>query len=100
MLKLNLNIYQTNYSDIGSRGFPNNGKNVINIDLSDVKNSKNEEIVHSNIDEYTVLFTAQNILYKILNINKLEILNKNDNVLPLVCIHNLSGFGTLVYRKF
>lgn len=77
-VRLNLNIYQTNYSDIGSRGFPNNGKNVINIDLSDVKNSKNEEIVHSNIDEYTVLFTAQNILYKILNINKLEILNKND----------------------
>jgi len=32
-VKLNLNIYQTNYSDIGSRVFPNNGKNVINIDL-------------------------------------------------------------------
>ena len=77
-VRLNLNIYQTNYSDIGSRGFPNNGKNVINIDLSDIKNSKNDEIVHSNIDEYTMLFAAQNILYKMQNINILETMNKND----------------------
>jgi len=77
-VKLNLNIYQTKYSDIGSRGFPNNGKNVINIDLSGVKNSKNEEIVHSNIDEYTMLFVAQNILYKMQNIDILETMNKND----------------------
>ena len=78
MLKLNLNIYQTNYSDIGSSGFPNNGKNVINIDLSDIKNSKNDEIVHRNIDEYTMLFVAQNIFYKMQNINMLETMNKND----------------------
>jgi len=77
-VRLNLNIYQTNYSDIGSRGFPNIGKNVINIDLSDIKNSKNDEIVHSNIDEYTMLFAAQNILYKMQNINILETMNKND----------------------
>ena len=68
-VKLNLNIYQTNYSDVGSRGFPNSGNNVINIDLSDARNSKNEEIVHSNIDEYTMLFAVQNILYKMQNID-------------------------------
>jgi hypothetical protein len=77
-VRLNLNIYQTNYSNIGSRGFPNNGKNVINIDLSDIKNSKNDKIVHSNIDEYTMLFAAQNILYKMQNINILETMNRND----------------------
>lgn len=84
---LNLNIYQTKYSDIGSRGFPNNGKNVINIDLSDVTNSKNEEIVHSNIDEYTMLFAVQNILYSMQNINKLKTLNKNE-ILEIIALYD------------
>ena len=84
---LNLNIYQTKYSDIGSRGFPNNGKNVINIDLSDVTNSKNEEIVHSNIDEYTMLFAVQNILYSMQNINKLKTLNKNE-ILKIIALYD------------
>lgn len=84
---LNLNIYQTKYSDIGSRGFPNNGKNVMNIDLSDVRNSKNEEIVHSNIDEYTMLFAVQNILYSMQNINKLKTLNKNE-ILEIIALYD------------
>jgi hypothetical protein len=46
--------------------------------LSDIKNSKNDEIIHSNIDEYTMLFVAQNIFYKMQNINMLETMNKND----------------------
>jgi len=46
--------------------------------LSYIKNSNNDEIVHSNIDEYTMLFAAQNILYKMQNINILETMNKND----------------------
>jgi len=73
-----INAEALGLAGLGSRGFPNNGKNVINIDLSGVKNSKNEEIVHSNIDEYTMLFVAQNILYKMQNINILETMNKND----------------------
>jgi hypothetical protein len=36
------------------------------------------EIIHSNIDEYTMLFANQNILYKMQNINILETMNKND----------------------
>ncbi len=59
----NLNIYQTQMSSIGSRGRPHKGTNVTNVDLTGVKNSKGEEIVHSNIDEYTLLYCAQVIIY-------------------------------------
>jgi hypothetical protein len=77
-IKLNLNIYQTKASIIGSRGFPNKGKNVINIDLSGVKNNKKEEISHNNIDEYTMLFVAQVILYQMQNINRLNNMNNSE----------------------
>jgi hypothetical protein len=62
-VKLNLNLYQTHFSDIGSRGFSNKGKNVININLSDKVNAQNQQINHSNIDEYTMLFISQLIVY-------------------------------------
>ncbi|HEX8575666.1 MAG TPA: hypothetical protein VF677_05170 [Flavobacterium sp.] len=63
-VKRNLNIYQTHPSPIGSHGGYNEGNGKIkNIDLSKEKNSKGEPIVHSNIDEYTLLFIAQVIVY-------------------------------------
>jgi len=86
-VKLNLNIYQTKASDIGSRGFANKGKNVININLSGIKNSKNEEINHSNIDEYTMLFVAQNILYGMQNIYKLNNM-KNTEILEKIALYD------------
>ena len=40
---------------------------VKNINLTDEKNSKKEAIVHSNIDEYTLLYISQIILYALKN---------------------------------
>ena len=64
----NLNIFQTTPSPILSHGCANEGKNVKNVNLTDEKNSKNELIVHSNIDEYTLLYSSQIILYALKNI--------------------------------
>ncbi len=61
-VKENLNIYQTTPSRILSRGSTNEGHSVKNINLTNEKNSKGEEIVHSNIDEYTLLYSCQIIL--------------------------------------
>lgn len=59
----NLNIYQTKPSIIGSYGGENEGNNVKNVNLTGEVNSKNESIVHSNIDDYTLLYSAQIIVY-------------------------------------
>jgi hypothetical protein len=66
-VKENLNIYQTTPSPILSRGSSNEGSNVKNVNLTDEINSKGEKIVHSNIDEYTLLYSAQIILYALNN---------------------------------
>lgn len=71
-VKHNLNIYQTSRSSIGSRGDSNTGKNVKNVDLTGEKNLKDEEIVHSNIDEYTLLYCAQVIVYALSGIYSYE----------------------------
>jgi hypothetical protein len=62
-VKENLNIFQKTPSVILSRGSENEGENVKNINLTDEKNSEGEKIVHSNIDEYTLLYCCQIILY-------------------------------------
>jgi hypothetical protein len=62
-VKHNLNIYQTKMSLIGSKGGPNEGANVKNVDLTGEKNSKGEYITHGNIDEYTLLYSVQVIVY-------------------------------------
>lgn len=67
-VKYNLNIYQTKASLIGSHGGPNTGNKVKNVNLTGEKNAKEEDIVHSNIDEYTLLYCAQVILYALKNI--------------------------------
>lgn len=67
-VKYNLNIYQRVPSKIGSRGDKNEGNNVKNINLTGEKNSKGEEIVHSNIDDYTLLYCTQVILYALKDI--------------------------------
>lgn len=67
-VKYNLNIYQTVGSSIGSRGGPNEGGKVKNIDLTGEKNANGENIEHSNIDEYSLLYCAQVIAYALKNI--------------------------------
>ena len=66
-VKLNLNIFQTTPSLILSHGIANEGGNSKNINVTDEKNSKGEKIVHSNIDEYCLLYCAQIILYALKN---------------------------------
>ena len=66
-VKYNLNMYQTNPSSIGSHGNANYGIGVKNVNLTYEKNSKNENITHSNIDEYTLLYAAQVIIYALKN---------------------------------
>ncbi len=67
-VKHNLNIYQTNYSKILSHGDANEGRNVTNVNLTGEKNKKGEEIEHANIDDYSLLFVTQVILYALKNI--------------------------------
>lgn len=62
-VKYNLNLYQTAPSAIGSHGGPNEGRSVKNVNLTGEKNPQNENVVHSNIDEYTLLYCAQVIVY-------------------------------------
>lgn len=62
-VKYNLNIYQTIPSSIGSHGKPNSGNQVKNVNLTGEKTVNNEDVVHSNIDEYTLLYSAQIIVY-------------------------------------
>ena len=76
-VKCNLNIFQSEGSKIGSHGYANNGNNVINVDLTGLTTFKGEPIQHGNIDDYTMLFVSQLILYylqdnKILNKMSIE----------------------------
>ncbi len=66
-VKQNLNIYQTKPSSIFSHGSPNEGSDVKNVNLTGEKDAKNEKVEHSNIDEYTLLYSAQVILYALNN---------------------------------
>jgi hypothetical protein len=68
----NLNIYQTSPSLILSRGAPNTGAHVTNVDLTGQKNSGGESIVHANIDEYSLLYCAQVIVYALSGIYSYE----------------------------
>lgn len=81
-VKHNLNLYQTKKSLIGSKGGPNEGANVKNVDLTGAKNFKGEEVTHSNIDEYTLLYCAQVIAYALKGIysfkDRTETQIKND----------------------
>ncbi len=67
-VKHNLNIYQTTPSPIGSKGAPNEGNHVKNVNLTDVVTPKGAVINHSNIDEYTLLYCTQVIVYALANI--------------------------------
>lgn len=67
-VKYNLNLYQTASSSIGSHGGPNEGTGVKNVNLTGEKNPKGEDVVHSNTDEYTLLYSAQVIVYALKNI--------------------------------
>ncbi len=67
-VKFNLNLYQTIGSSVGSHGGSNEGTGVKNIDLTGEKTYNNENVIHSNIDEYTLLYSAQVILYALKNI--------------------------------
>ncbi len=71
-IKFNLNIYQTQLSNIGSHGYQNTGAKVTNVDLTGEKNSKGEAVVHSNIDDYTKLFSIQTIIYALTENNNFE----------------------------
>lgn len=62
-VQYNLNLYQTVPSPIGSHGGPNEGSSVKNVNVTGEKNPQGEKVVHSNIDEYTLLYCAQVIVY-------------------------------------
>ena len=66
-VKYNLNIYQKTPSLIGSHGWPNDGKQVKNVNLTNVRTKNGEEVRHSNIDEYTLFYCAQVIAYALKN---------------------------------
>lgn len=84
-VKLNINIYQTKKSKIGSRGFPNTSESnntiIKNVDVSSYSNIKGVPISHDNIDEYTGLFVVQSIINtlvgknQIANMSSLEIMD-------------------------
>jgi len=69
-VKYNLNIYQTKFYKglVWSRGWPNEGGKVKNVNLTGEKTPSGEDIIHSNIDEYTLLYCAQVIVYALKNI--------------------------------
>lgn len=90
-VKYNLNFYQTKKSLIGSKGGPNEGANVKNVNLTGEKTSKGEDVTHGNIDEYTLLYCAQVIAYALKEIysfnDKSESLIKKD-----IKIYEAQGF--------
>jgi len=59
-----LNLYQTKFykSKVWSRGWPNEGKKVKNVDLTGEKTPSGDDIVHTNIDDYTLFYCTQVIL--------------------------------------
>lgn len=76
-VNFNLNLYQTNPSAALSRGYPNKGSGVKNVNLTGETNYKGEEIIHSNIDEYTELFVIQAIIYELTGKNNLKNMGVN-----------------------
>ncbi len=90
-VKENLNVFQTTPSPILSYGSANEGSNVKNIDLTDEKNSKGEKIVHSNIDEYTLLYCCQIILYALKNNYKFK--NRSESQIKKdIKLYETTGF--------
>jgi len=80
-VRFNLNIYQTNRSNIGSRGFPNTGSTstlIKNIDLTSSVNIKGDEILHDNIDEYTSGMITQSVIYFLQNNHSIMKMNESD----------------------
>lgn len=71
-VKFNLNIYQSQMSPIGSHGYANSGKRVTNVDLTGDTNAKGMAIVHSNIDDYTKLFSIQVIVNALRGLKQYE----------------------------
>jgi len=77
-VKHNLNIYQRFPSRIGSRGLPNEGTNVKNVNITDEKLPNGEDVLHKNIDEYTLLYCAQVIVYALKGIYSFQNYNENE----------------------
>ncbi len=63
-VKYNLNLYQTKFYKgfVWSRGWPNEGNKVKNVNLTGEKTPSGDDIIHSNIDEYTLLYCTQIIV--------------------------------------
>lgn len=86
-VKYNLNLYQTQFykGKAGSRGYPNFGTKVKNVDLTEERNKQGEEVIHSNIDEYTLPYLAQVVVnalnndYNFYNFSAQEIKNQIKN---------------------
>lgn len=77
-VKHNLNIYQRFPSRIGSRGLPNEGTNVKNVNITDEKLPNGEDVLHKNIDEYTLLYCAQVIVYALKGIYSFQNYNEEE----------------------
>lgn len=77
-VKHNLNIYQRFPSGIGSRGLPNEGTNVKNVNVTDEKLPNGEDVLHKNIDEYTLLYCAQVIVYALKGIYSFQNYNEKE----------------------
>jgi hypothetical protein len=77
-VKHNLNIYQRFPSRIGSRGLPNEGTNVKNVNITDEKLPNGEDVLHKNIDEYTLLYCAQVIVYALKGIYSFQNYNEKE----------------------
>jgi RHS repeat-associated protein len=77
-VKCNINFYQNNFNKINSHGGENTGINrVVNVNLTEAKNSKNQAINHGNIDNYTELFVAYHIYQYFKGNGQLGGLSKN-----------------------
>lgn len=65
-VKYNLNMYQTKFykSAVWSRGWPNEGGNKVKkVNLTEENTPSGDAVIHSNIDDYTLLYCTQVILY-------------------------------------
>ena len=90
-VKFNLNIFQLKPSGILSHGWWNEGKNVKNVRITFNRDSKGNLIFHATIDEYTLFYCAQVIIYALKGIYSFIYYSENE-IEEQIRMYHSTGF--------
>ena len=90
-VKFNLNIFQLKPSGILSHGWWNEGKNVKNVGITFNRDSKGNLISHATIDEYTLFYCAQVIIYALKGIYSFIYYSENE-IEEQIRMYHSTGF--------